>query len=202
MNKVILIGRLTRDPDIRYAQNDSSMAIARYTLAVDRRGRRDNNDNQQTADFISCVAFRQQAEFAERYLHKGMKIAVTGRIQTGSYTNRDGQKVYTTDVIVEDHEFVESKAANQGYGGQSYGGQNSYGGGQGSYGGNQGSYGGGQGSYGGNQGSYGGGQGSYGTQQDSRGGYSGSDNRPSPENAAPDGFMNIPDGIDEELPFN
>ena len=201
MNKVILIGRLTRDPDIRYAQNDSSMAIARYTLAVDRRGRRDSNDNQQTADFISCVAFRQQAEFAERFLHKGMKIAVTGRIQTGSYTNRDGQKVYTTDVIVEDHEFVESKAASQGYGGgQNYGGGQSYGGNQGSYGG-QNSYGGGSGSYGGGQ-NYGGGQGSYGADQNSRGGYGGTDSRPAPENAAPEGFMNIPDGIDEELPFN
>ena len=109
MNKVILMGRLTRDPEIRYSQNDQSMAIARYTLAVDRRGRRDGNDGQQTADFISCTAFRQQAEFAERYLRKGMKIAIVGRIQTGSYTNRDGQRVYTTDVIVEDHEFCESK---------------------------------------------------------------------------------------------
>ncbi|MCD8300201.1 MAG: single-stranded DNA-binding protein [Clostridiales bacterium] len=147
MNRVILMGRLTRDPDIRYSQNDQSMAIARYTLAVDRRGRRDGGDGQQTADFIGCVAFGRQAEFAEKYLRKGMRIAITGRIQTGSYTNRDGQKVYTTDVIVEDHEFCESKNAN------------------------------------------------------SQGGY-GQGGRPTPENAVSDGFMNIPDGIDEELPFN
>lgn len=151
MNKVILMGRLTRDPEIRYSQNDQSMAIARYTLAVDRRGRRDGNDGQQTADFISCTAFRQQAEFAERYLRKGMKIAVVGRIQTGSYTNREGQKVYTTDVIVEEHEFCESKAASA---------------------------------------------------ANSGGGFAPMDNRPSPDNAISDGFMNIPDGIDEELPFN
>lgn len=150
MNKVILMGRLTRDPEIRYSQNDQSMAIARYTLAVDRRGRRDGNDGQQSADFISCTAFRQQAEFAERYLRKGMKIAVVGRIQTGSYTNRDGQKVYTTDVIVEEHEFCESKAASAA----------------------------------------------------NAGGFVPMDNRPSPDNAISDGFMNIPDGIDEELPFN
>ncbi len=152
MNRVILMGRLTRDPEIRYSQNDQSMAIARYTLAVDRRGRRDSNDGQQTADFIGCVAFRQQAEFAEKYLRKGMKIAITGRIQTGSYTNRDGQKVYTTDVIVEDHEFCESKnasAANTGMGG-----------------------------------------------------FTPANNRPEPSQAVSDGFMNIPDGIDEELPWN
>ena len=151
MNKVILMGRLTRDPEIRYSQNDQSMAIARYTLAVDRRGRRDGNDGQQTADFISCTAFRQQAEFAERYLRKGMKIAIVGRIQTGSYTNRDGQRVYTTDVIVEDHEFCESKATSA---------------------------------------------------ANSGGGFAPMDQRPSPDNAISDGFMNIPDGIDEELPFN
>ncbi len=150
MNRVILMGRLTRDPDIRYSQSDQTMAIARYTLAVDRRGRRDGGDAQQTADFISCVAFGRQAEFAEKYLRKGMKIAVTGRIQTGSYTNRDGQKVYTTDVIVEDHEFCESKNAGQTGGG------------------------------------------SYGQEED----------RPAPDSAVGDGFMNIPDGIDEELPFN
>ncbi len=153
MNRVILIGRLTRDPDIRYSQNDQSMAIARYTLAVDRRGRRDNSDGQQTADFIGCVAFGRQGEFAEKYLRKGMKIAVTGRIQTGSYVNREGQKVYTTDVIVEDHEFVESKNSN------------------------------GSGSYGG-------------------GSYNQAADKPAPESPAGDGFMNIPDGIDEELPFN
>ncbi|RHK52949.1 single-stranded DNA-binding protein [Lachnospira eligens] len=109
MNKVILMGRLTREPDVRYSQNvDGSMAIARYTLAVDRRR---GKDQEQTADFISCVAFGKSGEFAEKYLHQGTKIAVTGRIQTGSYTNKDGQKVYTTDVVVEDHEFAESKSA-------------------------------------------------------------------------------------------
>lgn len=109
MNKVILMGRLTREPDVRYSQNvDGSMAIARYTLAVDRRR---GKDQEQTSDFISCVAFGKSGEFAEKYLHQGTKIAVTGRIQTGSYTNKDGQKVYTTDVVVEDHEFAESKSA-------------------------------------------------------------------------------------------
>ena len=99
MNKVILMGRLTRDPDVRYSQStDSSMAIARYTLAVDRR-RGKNSDNEQSADFIGCVAFGRSGEFAEKYLHQGMKIVVSGRIQTGSYTNKDGQKVYTTDVV-------------------------------------------------------------------------------------------------------
>ena len=159
MNKVILMGRLTRDPDIRYSSGDSSMAIARYTLAVDRRfSRRDGGDSSQTADFISCVAFRRDAEFAEKYLHKGTKVIVTGRIQTGSYTNRDGQKVYTTDVVVEDQEFAESKAA-----------------------------------------------------ADMGGGAAASAPAPAERPAAPapsqasapgDGFMNIPDGIDEELPFN
>ena len=102
MNKVELIGRLVREPEVRVA---GEMKIARYTLAVDRR----KKDAEQTADFISCVAFGRGGEFAENYLHKGMKIAVVGRIQTGSYTDKDGKKVYTTDVIVEDHEFVESK---------------------------------------------------------------------------------------------
>ena len=111
MNKVILMGRLTRDPDIRYTQGENSMAVARYTLAVDRRMRRDSADGQQTADFIGCVAFGKSAEFAERYLHQGTKLVVIGRIQTGSYTNKDGQKVYTTDVVVEDQEFAESKNA-------------------------------------------------------------------------------------------
>jgi single-strand DNA-binding protein len=151
MNKVILVGRLTRDPDVRYSQNaDQPMAIARYTLAVDRRGRRDNSgDNAQTADFIGCVAFGRQGEFAEKYLRKGMRIAVTGRIQTGSYTNKDGQKVYTTDVVVEEHEFVESKANSD---------------------------------------------------ASVAGGFTPS-GRPSPSDAG-EGFMNIPEGIDEELPFN
>ena len=148
MNKVILMGRLTREPDVRYSQNvDGSMAVARYTLAVDRRRGR-NSDNEQSADFISCVAFGRSGEFAEKYLHQGTKIVVAGRIQTGSYTNKDGQKIYTTDVVVEECEFAESKNAA---------GDNS--------------------------------------------GFTPSD-RPSPSSAAGDGFMNIPDGIDEELPFN
>ena len=109
MNKVILMGRLTRDPDVRYSQGDSPMAIARYTLAVDRRFRRDND--QQTADFISCVAFGRNGEFAEKYLHQGTNIVAEGRIQTGSYTNKDGNKVYTTEVVVENQEFAESKAS-------------------------------------------------------------------------------------------
>ena len=109
MNKVILMGRLTRDPDVRYSQGDSPMAIARYTLAVDRRFRRDND--QQTADFISCVAFGRNGEFAEKYLLQGTKIVAEGRIQTGSYTNKDGNKVYTTEVVVENQEFAESKAS-------------------------------------------------------------------------------------------
>lgn len=108
MNKVILMGRLTRDPEIRYSGSDSSLAIARYTLAVDRRVK---TEGQATADFISCIAFGKAAEFAEKYLHKGTKIVVSGRIQTGSYTNKDGQKVYTTDVVIEEQEFAESKSA-------------------------------------------------------------------------------------------
>lgn len=107
MNKVILMGRLTRDPEVRYSQGEQVTAVARYTLAVDRRGRNQEN----SADFISCVAFGKAAEFAERYLHKGTKIALTGRIQTGSYTNKDGRRVYTTDIVAEDQEFAESKNA-------------------------------------------------------------------------------------------
>ena len=114
MNKVILMGRLTRDPEVRYSQGENSTAIARYTLAVDRRFRR-NNDGEQSADFIGCVAFGRSAEFAEKYFRQGLKIAVTGRIQTGSYTNRDGQKVYTTEVVVEEQEFAESKSASDNY---------------------------------------------------------------------------------------
>lgn len=112
MNRVILMGRLTREPDIRYSQTaDGSLPIARFTLAVDRRVARNNqNGDQQTADFISCVAFRRQAEFVEKYLHQGTKIVLQGRIQTGSYTNKDGQRVYTTDVLVDEMEFAESKA--------------------------------------------------------------------------------------------
>ena len=146
MNKVILMGRLTRDPEVRYSQGEQATAIARYTIAVDRRGRRDGD--QQTADFIGCVAFGRLGEFAEKYLRKGTKVAIVGRIQTGSYTKADGSKVYTTDVVVEECEFAESKNAS---------GDNS--------------------------------------------GFTPAD-RPSPSSAAGDGFMNIPDGIDEELPFN
>ena len=149
MNKVILMGRLTRDPEVRYSQGDNSMAIARYTLAVDRRFNRNNND-ENSADFIGCVAFGKSGEFAEKYFRKGTKVLVTGRIQTGSYTNRDGIKVYTTDVVVEDQEFAESKNSNSGSGSSFMGGGSS---------------------------------------------------APQPSGAG-DGFMNIPDGIDEELPFN
>ncbi|MBD5106298.1 MAG: single-stranded DNA-binding protein [Lachnospiraceae bacterium] len=146
MNKVILMGRLTRDPEVRYSQGENPMAIARYTLAVDRRFSRNNNDDQ-SADFIGCVAFGRSGEFAEKYFRKGIKVLVTGRIQTGSYTNKDGVKVYTTDVVVEDQEFAESKNSSS-----------------------------------------------------QEGGFSGG-SAPAPM-AAGDGFMNIPDGIDEELPFN
>ena len=110
MNKVILIGRCTRDPEVRYSQGENATAVARYTLAVDRQFKRDGD---QSADFINCIAFGKRGELAEKYLRKGTKIAVVGRIQTGSYTNKDGQKVYTTDVIVDEHEFVESKASQQ-----------------------------------------------------------------------------------------
>ena len=115
MNKVILMGRLTRDPEVRYGTGENSTAVARYTIAVDRRFKR---DGEQSADFISCVTFGRNAEFAEKYLRQGTKIVLTGRIQTGSYTNRDGQKVYTTDIVVEEQEFAESKAATAGNGGQ------------------------------------------------------------------------------------
>lgn len=163
MNKVILMGRLTRDPDIRYSAGENSTAVARYTLAVDRRFKRDGD---QSADFISCVAFGRSAEFAEKYFHQGIRIVVSGRIQTGSYTNRDGNKVYTTDVVVEDQEFAESKNASAE---NSAGFTPSY---------QQPSY---------QQPSY---------QQPS------APSAPSPAPASADGFMNIPDGIDEELPFN
>lgn len=162
MNKVILMGRLTRDPEVRYSAGDNSLAIARYTLAVDRRFKR---DGEATADFISCVSFGRTAEFAEKYFRQGLKIAVTGRIQTGSYTNRDGQKVYTTEVVVEEQEFAESKAASDNYQGGSYQ-NNNY-------------------------------------QNNNYGGFGGS-NAPAAggSSVSADGFMNIPDGIDEELPFN
>lgn len=109
MNKVILIGRLVADPELRYTQGNNPMAVAHYRLAVDRRFKR---DGEQSADFINCVAFGRNAEFAEKYLRQGIKIAVCGRIQTGSYTNREGHKVYTTDVVVEEHDFCESRSAS------------------------------------------------------------------------------------------
>ena len=116
MNKVILMGRLTRDPDIRYSQGNN-MAVARYTLAVDRRFQKSSdNADQQTADFIPCVAFDRAGEFAEKYFRQGMRVLVSGRIQTGSYTNRDGQKVYTTEVVVDDQEFADSKGAGDSQG--------------------------------------------------------------------------------------
>ena len=150
MNKVILMGRLTRDPDVRYSAGENALAIARYTLAVDRRFRR---DGEATADFISCVAFGRVAEFAERYFHQGIRIVVSGRIQTGSYTNREGQKVYTTEVVVEEQEFAESKSASDQYAASHPSAPAS------------------------------------------------SAAAPTPSAASADGFMNIPDGIDEELPF-
>ena len=152
MNKVILMGRLTRDPQVRYTQGQDPMAIARFTLAVDRRGRK--QEGQQDADFPSCAAFGKSAEFVEKYVHQGTKIVLTGRIQTGSYTNKDGNRVYTTDVVVEEQEFAESKAA---------------------------------------------------ASENAGGGYqqagAAAPTRPEPTQAAGDGFMNIPDAIEEELPF-
>ena len=140
MNKVVLVGRLTRDPEVRYSQGENALAIARYTLAVDRRFKR---DGEPTADFISCVAFGKPAEFAEKYFRQGLRIAISGRITTGSYTNKDGVKVYTTEVTVEEQEFAESKAES---------------------------------------------------------GASKTNNQQTAP--ASDGFINVPDGIDEELPFN
>ena len=147
MNKVVLVGRLTRDPDIRYSQGEGASAVARYTLAIDRKFKR---DNEPTADFIPCVVFGRSAEFVEKYFRQGMRVSISGRIQTGSYTNKEGVKVYTTEVIVEDQEFAESKAERDA-----------------------------------NRGS---------SQQASP--------SPSPNGVTDDGFMDIPDGIDEELPFN
>ena len=146
MNKVILMGRITRDAEIRYTQGEKSTAIGRFSLAVDRRFKKDNDE--QNTDFISCIAFGKIAEFLEKFGRKGTKFVVDGRIQTGSYNNKDGQKVYTTDVVVENIEFAESKNSS---------------------------------------------------------GSGGSTNQPAPapsSSSAGDGFMNIPDGIDEELPFN
>ena len=139
------MGRLTRDPEVRYSAGDNAMAVARFSLAVDRRRRANAGADEPTADFINCVSFGRQAEFAEKYLRKGTKLVVTGRIQTGSYTNKDGVRVYTTDVVVEEQEFAESKASS-----------------------------------------------------DNNGGFAPS--APMPQSAG-DGFMNVPDGIDEELPF-
>ena len=180
MNKVILMGRLTRDPEVRYSAGDNSMAIARYTLAVDRRFRR---DGEATADFINCVSFGKTAEFAEKYYRQGTKVLVTGRIQTGSYTNRDGQKVYTTDVVVEEQEFAESKASSDNHQGNGYQGNNYQ---NNNYQNNNYQNNGYQ-----NNNNYG-------------GGYGGRNNAPAApsSNVSADGFMNIPDGIDEELPFN
>lgn len=142
MNKVILMGRLTKDPDIRYSQGEKSTAVARFSLAVDRKFKQ---EGQPTADFINCLAFGKRAEFIEKYCRKGTKLVVEGSWQTGSYTNKDGNKVYTNECLIENCEFAESKAAAQ-------------------------------------------------NSQPAEG--------PSPNSAAGDGLMNIPSGIDEELPFN
>lgn len=147
MNKVILLGRLVREPETRYGGANDSMAVCRYTLAVDKKFKK---DGEATADFINCISFGKIAEFAEKYFTKGLRVAVSGRIQTGSYTNRDGQRVYTTDVVVEEQEFAESKAASDANAGSNYQAAST----------------------------------------------------PAPSAPAGDGFMNIPDGIDEELPFN
>lgn len=147
MNKVILMGRLTRDPEIRYVNNENNTCIANYTLAVDRRFKRQGDE--QTADFIRCVAMGKGGEFAEKYLHQGTKIVVEGRIQTGSYTNKDGQRIFTTDVLVESQEFAESKAASAQNGNQN----------------------------------------------------ASAPTRPNVAQNDSDGFMNIPDAIEEELPF-
>ena len=149
MNRVILMGRLTRDPEVRYTQGERSMAVARYTLAVDRRGRRNQDGNEQTADFINIVAFDRAGEFAEKYFRQGMRVSISGRIQTGSYTNKDGVKVYTTEVIVEEQEFAESRAESDA-----------------------------------NRANF---------QHQAA---------PAPSADAGDGFMNIPEGIDDVLPFN
>ena len=159
MNRVILMGRLTRDPEVRYSQGERAMAIARYTLAVDRRGRsRSQEGGDQSADFIPCVAFDRAGEFAEKYFRQGMRVLISGRIQTGSYVNRDGQKVYTTEVIIDDQEFADSKGAASDMGGYQ------------------------------NAGGY---------QQPAQA------QRPVPSSAIGDGFMNIPDGVEDDgLPFN
>ena len=222
MNKVILIGRLTRNPDVRYSQNENSLAVARFTLAVDRRFKR---DNEATADFISCVAFGRTAEFFEKYTHQGSKMAIEGRIQTGSYVKQDGTKVYTTDVVVENAEFADSKAAGAGMGnapaaqGQNFqqpsnpqGFQNSGYGSNSFQGQNQNGYYSGQAASAMNQGfdtqnagvsgfqgmSYG--AQSYDSNNQNHGGFS-QQEAPMQE-AADEGFMQIPDELnDEGLPF-
>ena len=110
MNKVVLMGRLTRDPEVRYTEGDNPTTIARYTLAVDRKFKR---DGEPTADFIRCIVFGKAAEFTEKYLQRGIKVVISGRIQTGSYTNKEGVKVYTTDIVVEEQDFAESKAVSE-----------------------------------------------------------------------------------------
>ncbi len=110
MNKVVLMGRLTKEADVRYSTGATPLAIARYTLAVDRRFKK---DGEQSADFINCIVFGKSAKFTEKYFTKGMRVTICGRIQTGSYTNKDGVKVYTTEVVVEEQEFAESKNARE-----------------------------------------------------------------------------------------
>ena len=197
MNRVVLMGRLTRDPDVRYTQGDNSMCIARYTLAVDRRFSRGAGNDGNNADFVPCVVFGRSAEFAEKYLRKGTKIAVSGRIQTGSYTNRDGVKVYTVEVVVEDQEFAESRNASGGYNNQN-GGNRNYGGGYNSQNAGGSGYSNGSGSYSNQNSNNNGADSGYGG-----GAAPGADNQAPKDNAQDslDGFMNIPDGIDEELPF-
>ena len=118
MNKVILMGRLVRDPEVRYTQAENPMAVSRYTLAIDRRGiKKKEGDQKPETDFINCIAFGKSGEFAEKYFHRGLRVLVSGRIQTGSYVNKDGQKVYTTDIIVDDQEFADSKNQNAENGG-------------------------------------------------------------------------------------
>lgn len=116
MNRAILMGRLTRDPEVRYSHGEKAMAIANYTLAVDRRGRRNQDSNEPTADFINCTAFDKAGEFAERYFRQGMRVLVSGRIQTGSYTNKENVKVYTFNILVDDQEFADGKNSSSGQG--------------------------------------------------------------------------------------
>jgi len=150
LNKVILMGRLVRDPEVRYTQAENPMAVSRYTLAIDRRGiKKKEGDQKPETDFINCIAFGKSGEFAEKYFRQGMRVLVSGRIQTDSYVNKDGNKVYTTDVIVEEQEFADSKNQNAENGG------------------------------------------------------AGNNQQGTGSAASGDGFMNIPDGIeDESLPFN